>query len=238
MIKKGFLILCAAAVVLSSGCSGKKSGSAKLKTDVDSVAYVIGMNVGMNLLRMDSTLNVAALCEGIRDVFEADARFSQADARAFYLRWVNYTLPDKARQYEEQFLADIQKSNRSYARTSSGVTYTVDVLGDQERTASTPRDSVSLRYVIRAADGAQIYSSYERGDTLRMTLGDLRSGVQESVRLIGQGGKIIAWLPAATAYGADGDQELGIRPNATLNYEIELIGVNTYANQVRNRNLR
>ena len=30
----------------------------KLRNDTDSVAYVIGMNVGANLLKMDSTINV------------------------------------------------------------------------------------------------------------------------------------------------------------------------------------
>lgn len=44
------------------------------------MAYIIGMNVGMNLLKMDSTLNVNAVCEGIRDVFRAGAKLSADDA--------------------------------------------------------------------------------------------------------------------------------------------------------------
>ena len=74
----------------------------KLKTDTDSVAYVIGMNVGMNLMKMDSTINVNAVCEGIRDVFRQGTKFSAADAEVFYLRYMNYALPEKARAYEEQ----------------------------------------------------------------------------------------------------------------------------------------
>ena len=55
-------------LLLWSGCS--KSGSGvKLRTDTDSVAYVIGLNVGANLLKMDSTLNAAAVCKGIMDCF-------------------------------------------------------------------------------------------------------------------------------------------------------------------------
>ena len=121
-MKKIFLILPAVAV-LAGACSKKSgSGGVKLKTDTDSVAYVIGMNVGMNLLKMDSTINVSAVCEGIRDVFRGDTRLTAADAETFYLSYVNYALPEKARGYEEQFLADIVSSNRSYARTPSGVT--------------------------------------------------------------------------------------------------------------------
>ena len=75
-----------AAALLAGACSKKTDGGVKLKTDTDSVAYVIGMNVGMNLMKMDSTINVNAVCEGIRDVFRQGTRFSAADAEVFYLR--------------------------------------------------------------------------------------------------------------------------------------------------------
>lgn len=228
-------ILLFAAVVLAVGCSKKSTNGVKLKSDLDSVAYVIGMNVGLNLQCMDSTLNVAAVCEGIRDVFEGDPRMTVEAAETFYLSYVNYALPEKARAYEEQFLADIAKSNRSYARTSSGVTYTVEEVGDQDRIPTSDRDSVALRWVIRTADGKDIVSSYERGDTVRSSLRNLNRGVQESLKLIGAGGRIQAWLPADMAYGAEGDAELGIAPNATLYYEIELLDVDKYANRFRRR---
>lgn len=223
-------------VVSAAGaCSHGSGGGVKLKTDLDSVAYVIGMNVGLNLQRMDSTLNAEAVCEGIRDVFRGKTRMTMDDAETFYLSYVNYALPEKARAYEEQFLEDIARSNRSYARTSSGVTYTVEEVGDQDLIPTSDRDSVALRWVIRTADGEEVTSSYERGDTVRSTLRNLRSGVRESVKLIGRGGKILAWLPAAEAYGAEGDKELGIAPNSTLYYEIELLEVDKYANRYRRR---
>ena len=149
-------------VAAGRGLLEKTGGSVKLAKDTDSVAYVIGMNVGLNLQRMDSTINVEAVCEGIRDVFREKTRLSGEEARTFYLGYVNYMLPEKAREYEERFLEDIAKSNRSYARTGSGVTYTVTAVGDQERIPATDRDSVALRCVIRTADGRQLYSSYER----------------------------------------------------------------------------
>lgn len=228
-------ILLFAAAVLSVGCSKKSTNGVKLKSDLDSVAYVIGMNVGLNLQRMDSTLNVAAVCEGIRDIFEGDPRMTVEAAETFYLSYVNYALPEKARAYEEQFLADIAKSNRSYARTSSGVTYTVEEVGDQDRIPTSDRDSVVLRWVIRTADGKDIVSSYEQGDTVRSALRNLNRGVQESLKLIGAGGRIQAWMPADMAYGAEGDEALGIGPNATLYYEIELLDVDKYANRFRRR---
>ena len=232
------LVVLTAAALLAGACSKKTGGGVKLKTDTDSVAYVIGMNVGMNLMKMDSTINVNAVCEGIRDVFRQGTRFSAADAEVFYLRYMNYALPEKARAYEEQFLQDILKANRNYARTASGVTYTVEVLGDQEQIPASDRDSIALRYLIRTADGQEVYSSYERGDTLRTTLGGLLKGMKESVKLVGSGGKINAWIPSSAGYGTEGDKELGIQPNTTLYYEIELVDVDKYANWSRRSNLR
>ena len=54
------LVVLTAAALLAGACSKKTGGGVKLKTDTDSVAYVIGMNVGMNLMKMDSTINVNA----------------------------------------------------------------------------------------------------------------------------------------------------------------------------------
>lgn len=118
------------------------------------------------------------------------------------------------------------------------MTYTVEVLGDQEQIPASDRDSIALRYLIRTADGRDVYSSYERGDTLRTTLGGLLKGMKESVKLVGRGGKINAWIPSSAAYGTEGDKELGIQPNTTLYYEIELVDVDKYANWSRRSNLR
>lgn len=226
-------ILLLAAGTLMLACTERGSSGTKLRTDTDSVAYVLGMNIGLNLQRMDSTLNAEAVCEGIRDAMRGETKLTLPEAETYYLRHQNYTLPEKARAYEEQFLADIAKSNRSYARTASGVTYTVAEVGDQDRIPNSDRDTVMLRYVIRTADSKELYSSYERGDTLRTAVRELNRGVRESLKLIGKGGRIDAWLPAATAYGAEGNEELGIGPNTTLYYEMELVDVVKYTNRRR-----
>ncbi len=233
-MKKLVWLLLAVAMATGAGCSKKKGGGgARLRTETDSVAYILGMNIGIQLMKSDSTLQVGALCEGIRDAFRGQTKLSMEEARTRFLRYVNYSLPEKARAYEEQFIADIVKSNRSYARTSSGVAYTVADVGDQNRIPTSDRDTLAVRWVIRTADGGELYSSYARNDTLRRALGDFTLGERESLKLIGEGGRIQAWMPSAAAYGAAGDEALGIRPNTTLYYEIELVGVDKYADRIR-----
>lgn len=218
-----------AGTLLLAGACAKHPGGAPLATEADSLAYVIGMNVGMNLQRMDSAIRVEAVCAGVRDALLGQTLLTTEEARTYYLGYMTYEKPERARAYEEQFLEDIRRSNRAYARTKSGLTYAVDAIGDEEFTPTAIRDTVSLRYVMRTADGRELYSSYARNDTLRVSLGSLPDGVQESLRLIGRGGRIEAWMPSSIAYGAAGNAELGVEPNATLFFEMELVDVEKYA---------
>ncbi|MEG1621895.1 MAG: FKBP-type peptidyl-prolyl cis-trans isomerase [Alistipes sp.] len=225
------------AICLLSGCS-KGGGSGKLHTEADSVAYVIGLNIGRNLLKMDSTLNVAAVYAGIGDVFRGEEGLPMAEARMVYLRYVNYSKPEKVRALEEQFLEDIARDNRSYARTNSGLTYTVETVGNEQQTPRADLDTVVIRFVGRTIDGREFDSSYERKDTLRVAVADLRAGFQESVKLIGEGGKINVWIPSALNYGGAGSKEFGIKANETLYYQIELIDLispNATARRTSNR---
>ena len=120
---KRFTILPILMLTLWSGCS-KSGGGVKLHTDTDSVAYVIGLNVGANLLKMDSTLNAAAVCKGIADYFAGRQSMTMEEAQTFYLRYVNYAVPEKIREQERRFLDDVtsgqgfksSESVRRYAR--------------------------------------------------------------------------------------------------------------------------
>ena len=173
--------IAAGSLLLAGACANRPGGGVPLATGADSLAYVIGMNVGLNLQRMDSTIRVEALCAGIRDVLQERTLLTMDEARTYYLGYMTYEKPERARAYEERFLEDIRRSNRSYARTRSGLTYTVETIGDEEFTPASLRDTVSVRYVVRTTDGRELYSSYERGDTLRSPLGDLPDGGRAAV---------------------------------------------------------
>ena len=144
-MKKTIAAALAVAVLLLTAACSKNTGSVKLADEADSLAYIIGMNVGMNLQRMDSSIRVDAVCEGIRDYLGGNARFTVEEARTYYLRHITYERPERIRAYEEQFLEDIRQSNRSYARTKSGLTYTVEAVGDETFTPANARDTVLLR---------------------------------------------------------------------------------------------
>lgn len=223
-MKRLFLILSLVAITFVS-CH--KSG-VKLGAEADSMAYVIGLNMGKNLLQMDSTLNVDVVCAAIKDAYNGAEQMSFEEAKVYYLRQMNYTKYERFKLYEERFLADLAKSDRTYTRTKSGITYKISEPGDQQNLPSYQRDTVVIRYKIIRQDGTEVYSSYERADTTRAALSKMIVGLQENLKMVGKGGKFTAWIPSLLAYGAGGNEELGVEPNSTLCYEVEVLDVVPY----------
>lgn len=225
-------------VLTFGGCSSKETKSrGALLTETDSVAYVIGMNIARNLREMDSTLNIEAVAAGLCDHFRQSERFAYEEARRIYLHYQHVSKPEAVLAYETRFLEEIVRDNRSYARSKSGLTYTVLEVGDEEFSPRSSSDTVVILYRARTLDGREFDSSYERGDTTRTALGDLPEGVREALKLIGKGGEINAYLPAALGFGAEGNPELGVEPNSTLYYEIKLLDAERRSrNQATRRN--
>jgi FKBP-type peptidyl-prolyl cis-trans isomerase FkpA len=200
-------------------CSKRKS---KMTKDTDTMSYVVGMNVGMALLKMDSTLNIDVVCAALRDAYKGEAKMTIEEARNYYLAEKTYFVHEKAKAYQEQFLADLSKEDRKYVRTRSGVTYKILKLGDQSRQGSmSSRDTVRILYTMTDESGRVIVDA----DTLRDSYRNLVKGLQDVIKLAGDGAHFNAWLPSKTAYGVEGNEKLGVGPNTMLNYDVTILDI-------------
>ncbi len=215
----------AATTLLISCSQTSKTPVAVLATETDSLAYVIGVSIADNLMAMDSTINIAAVCRAISEQTSTKSKplLSRDQAREYYLRYITFVKPEQKRGYEEQYLEDMVKSSRDFTRSNSGLTYNIAVIGDEEFTPRRVNDLVSIRYRVSRMNGEEVFSSYTAGDTLSIALKELLPGVQESVKMIGKGGKVNAWMPSKLAYGEQGDPALDVEPFETLYFEIEVI---------------
>ena len=197
-------------------------GKAKLEGDSDTLSYVVGLNVGYSLMKMDSTLNVEAVCEAIRDVYNGTTKMTLEEARDYYLAEKTYFVHEKAQAYQEQFLTDLSKRDRKYVRTRSGVTYKILKLGDQSHVGSmSSRDTVKIAYKLTDEQGRVILEA----DTLRDSYRNLPKGLQEVIKLAGDKAQFNAWLPSKTAYDVEGNTALGIGANTLLNYDVEVLNI-------------
>ena len=189
---------------------------------MDTLSYIIGMNVGHTLMAMDSTLNVESLCEAIRDLYNGTPKMTMEEARDYYLAEKTYFVHEKAKAHQEQYLTDLSKRDRKYVRTRSGVTYKISRLGDQSHTGSmSMRDTVKIAYKLTDEQGRVLVEA----DTLRDSYRNLVKGLQEVVKLAGKGGEFDAWLPSKVAYDTAGNEELGVAPNVLLNYEVVILDI-------------
>ena len=219
---KKFIKYCMVALLFGAMFLSCSRGKAKLGGESDTLSYVIGLNVGHALMEMDSTLNIEAVCEAIRDTYNKSTKMTLAEARDYYLAEKTYFVHAKAQAYQDRYLTDLSKRDRKYVRTRSGVTYKILKLGDQSHVGSmSSRDTVKIIYTLSDEQGRVIAES----DTLRDSYRNLLKGLQEVVKLAGEGAHFNAWLPSKTAYDVKGNAKLGIGANTMLNYDVEVVDI-------------
>lgn len=106
--------------------------------------------------------------------------------------------------------------------TQSGLVYQSLKEGSGASPAAT--DVVRVHYRGTFPDGREFDSSYKRGEPTEFPLNRVIPCWTEGVQLMKPGGKAKLTCPPQIAYGERGAGGV-IPPNATLNFEIELISV-------------
>ncbi len=216
----------------SSGGGASKSKGVRMTSELvnesDSLAYIVGLNIAEQLQKMDSMVNYGVVCRAIMERSEGKALMDDDEAKIQYLRYMLHVEPERARKYEEQFLADLAVNNREFTRTKSGLTYNIEVIGDEKLQPKASNDWVTMNFSISRVGGEKIYpaaDSSEEYATMEESIANLPTGIAESLKMIGKGGKIKAWIPSKLAYREDGNEEFGIEPTETIFIEVELVNV-------------
>ncbi|AEG94569.1 FKBP-type peptidyl-prolyl cis-trans isomerase fkpA precursor (Rotamase)-like protein [Ramlibacter tataouinensis TTB310] len=106
--------------------------------------------------------------------------------------------------------------------TPSGLVYQSLKEGSGASPAAT--DTVRVHYRGTFPDGREFDSSYKRGEPTEFPLNRVIPCWTEGVQRMKPGGKARLTCPPAIAYGERGAGGV-IPPNATLNFEIELVSV-------------
>ncbi|MGE8232008.1 MAG: FKBP-type peptidyl-prolyl cis-trans isomerase, partial [Stenotrophomonas sp.] len=128
----------------------------------------------------------------------------------------------KNREEGNAFLAK-NKTQPGVVTTASGLQYQVLRAGSGERPMASSR--VRVNYEGKLLNGEVFDSSYQRGQPVDFGLDQVIKGWTEGVALMPVGSKYRFWIPGELAYGEAGTQGGPIGPNATLSFDVELLGI-------------
>ena len=226
-----FLAL-AAFLFVSCGNSNK----ADLKTKNDSVAYVIGANIGQNLqqnIAADSLeFNTTALIQGFKDALNGvdSLIFSKEEKQNIMMQFqkdMQQKQMEKMTKASEpnkqaglQYLEN-NKKQPGVTQTQSGLQY--KVIKEGKGKTPTANDQVTVNYEGKLLDGTVFDSSFERGKPATFPVTGVIPGWTEGLQLMKEGGSYELYVPSDLAYGDQGTQ--GIPGGSTLIFKVDLIKV-------------
>ena len=235
----------AVAAVMAVSC-----GRSEVKVDVelpptaeiDSVSYLLGVNYGIMFKQQGfaeklSDIDMAAMKKGMEDALKAELpkgyndttfakqfKISPYDMNRIFNGYLKKKSDYKAelnRVKGEKFLAD-NALKENVDTTETGLQYTIVTEGASEKVAV--NDTVTVKYKGTLIDG----TVFDEGEIPGHVSGSrgLITGFDEGIRLVGEGGKAIIYIPSELAYGSRGNR--GIEPNSVLIFDIEIVKVNKF----------
>jgi FKBP-type peptidyl-prolyl cis-trans isomerase len=113
------------------------------------------------------------------------------------------------------------KINKEVVTTDSGLQYKALIIGNGRK--PTVNNRVSVHYRGLLLDGTQFDSSYTSDEPVSFGLRRVIQGWTEGLQLMPVGSVFVFLIPPELAYGEKGSGP--IPPDATLIFEIELLGV-------------
>lgn len=208
-------------------------GTATPGVDRTKVGLLIGSDVGRSLADIKEEFDVSMLLQGFLAASDPAGKPLLAEAEATSIRAdlstrlgaANAARKSAAAQAglkaEQTFLGK-NKGVKGVFSTPSGLQYMVLRQGNGARPK--PGQKVRVNYEGKLLDGKVFDSSYERGQPAEFGLNQVIPGWTEGVGLMPVGAKYRFWIPAALGYGEQGAGN-DIPPNATLTFDVELLGI-------------
>jgi FKBP-type peptidyl-prolyl cis-trans isomerase FklB len=207
------------------------------ETEIEEESYSYGIYIGSQLIEQGfDSLDVNALAKGCSDVLAGDSLdISEEDGMQLLNEFFGKLQAKKqaqagaeAAQAGADYLAK-NAAKEGVITTASGLQY--EIMNSGSGAKPTTTDKVTVHYHGMLTDGTVFDSSKDRGPfTFSLNPGPGEQGVipgwNEAVQLMSVGDKWRLTIPSNLAYGERGAPGSPIGPNATLVFEVELLGIN------------
>ena len=221
-------IIFLSSLILFIACKTEKTNkTANLITELDSVSYSLGVNIGENIKTQFEDINLDNFEAGIKDVLEKDveAKISDNQAQAIIQSYFSKKQQKQSESVIEEGINFLRENGKREGVTTlaSGLQY--EVINDGTGPKPTIEDNVSTHYHGTLIDGTVFDSSVDRAEPASFPVGGVIKGWTEALQLMAVGSKWKLYVPYDLAYGERGaGQQIG--PYSTLIFDVELISIN------------
>lgn len=217
-------------LLLLAGCGSEK-------TDLDNFeqkySYALGQDIGRSLKNLPLDIEMEYMFQGVRDALADEKKSLLTDEEmAAVMKEFAQKMQDAQKEKRESQTKENEDKGKSFRDENAkkeGVTTTasglqIETITKGEGAQPKAEDTVTVHYVGTLIDGKEFDSSVKRGQPATFPLNGVIKGWTEGLQLMNVGGKYKLVVPSELAYGANGAGQL-IGPNATLVFEVELIGI-------------
>ena len=221
-------IIFLSSLILFIACKTEKTNkTANLITELDSVSYSLGVNIGENIKTQFEDINLDNFEAGIKDVLEKDleAKISDNQAQAIIQSYFSKKQQKQSESVIEEGINFLRENGKREGVTTlaSGLQY--EVINDGTGPKPTIEDNVTTHYHGTLIDGTVFDRSVDRGEPASFPVGGVIKGWTEALQLMAVGSKWKLYVPYDLAYGERGaGPQIG--PYSTLIFEVELISIN------------
>ncbi|HEY0310147.1 MAG TPA: FKBP-type peptidyl-prolyl cis-trans isomerase [Luteimonas sp.] len=216
-----------------AGEAADKDAVPGLPTEKDRNSYMVGMALAKQFEPMKDEIDVDVVVRGLRDALEGKKTLltteqAQQVGSAFNQKMQERQLQkmlEEAQQNAGKGKAFLEANGRKpgVTTTDSGLQYQVIEAGNGPKPK--PTDTVRVNYKGMLLDGTVFDDSSQHGGPAQIPLAQVVPGWQEGIALMPVGSKYRFWIPSELGYGESGTPGGPIPPNATLVFEVELLGI-------------
>jgi FKBP-type peptidyl-prolyl cis-trans isomerase FkpA len=217
------------ALVLALGASGSFAAD---MTEEQKTIYTLGAIIGKQLSVFDlSPEEVQFVIKGLGDSATSGKLAVESDVygpKVQELANTRRALVASKQVAAGKAFAEKAAAEPGAVKTASGLVYLSVKDGSGVSPATT--DTVKANYRGTLADGTEFDSSYKRGQPIDFPLNGVIKCWTEGLQKMKVGGKARLVCPPEIAYGEQGAAG-AIPPNATLNFDVELLAVTPAAKE-------
>lgn len=203
-----------------------------LENQKQKASYSIGYNMGRSLRNISSEIDLSIVLQGLMDGAAGDEK-AQIETQEMQKVMTEFNVAMRKKHEEERkiqgeknkaegkkFLEENAKKE-GVLTTRSGLQYQIIKEGTGPHPKAT--DFVKVHYKGTFIDGTEFDSSYKRGKPATFPLNRVIKGWTEALQMMKVGGKWKLFIPPDIGYGKGGRGAIG--PEATLIFEVELLGI-------------